>query len=244
MDQSRAERRKERDRTLKVRVRAGCRRLSAHRQSSSGGRNRTCVPPVNSRVLVPARTPPESSSSRQTVGMAGFEPAISCSQGRRISQAFPHPESPRSPISAQRESNPHVRHGKAVGYRYIMGTITVAGLSASSPCGNRTHLSALKGRYPQPIDERAGVQEWAGGLESPSAGLQPAARPSQLPTHSVVPTKKTRCLRHTGPETPREGCSWPGVTSARDRAGAGSPMNRRIVSLLGNPGRGADSRRT
>src|SRR5262249_39593750 len=31
--------------------------------SSSGGRNRTCVPPVNSRALVPARTPPESSSS-------------------------------------------------------------------------------------------------------------------------------------------------------------------------------------
>ena len=23
--------------------------------------------------------------------------------------------------SAQRESNPHVRHGKAIGYRYIMG---------------------------------------------------------------------------------------------------------------------------
>ena len=62
---------------------------------SSGGRNRTCVPPVNSRVLVPARTPPES--SRYTVGMAGFEPAISCSQGRRIGQAFLHPESSRSP---------------------------------------------------------------------------------------------------------------------------------------------------
>ena len=61
---------------------------------------------------------------------------------------------------------------------------------ASSPCGNRTHLSALKGRYPEPIDERASVQEWAGGLESPSAGLQPAARPSQLPTHSAVPTKR------------------------------------------------------
>ena len=54
--------------------------------------------------------------------MAGFEPAISCSQGRRISQAFLHPELPRAPASAQRESNPHVRHGKAVGYRYIMGT--------------------------------------------------------------------------------------------------------------------------
>jgi hypothetical protein len=76
-----------------VRVRAGCRRQSAcpSVSSSSGGRNRTCVPPVNSRVPVPARAPPESSC--QTVGMAGFEPAISCSQGRRIGQAFLHPES-------------------------------------------------------------------------------------------------------------------------------------------------------
>ena len=36
---------------------------------------------------------------------------------------------------------------------------------ASSPCGNRTHLSALKGRYPRPIDERA--IEWAGGRSNP-----------------------------------------------------------------------------
>ncbi len=109
--------------------------------SSSGGRNRTCVPPVNSRALVPARTPPEL--SRQTVGMAGFEPAISCSQGRRISQTFLHPESPRSPTSAQRESNPHVRHGKAVGYRYIMGTIAVAELSR-----NREHRVGLEPTSP------------------------------------------------------------------------------------------------
>src|SRR4051794_41967457 len=63
--------------------------------------------------------------------MAGFEPALSCSRSRRIGQAFPHPESPRSPTSAQRESNPHVRHGEAVGYRYIMGTIAVPELSKS-----------------------------------------------------------------------------------------------------------------
>jgi hypothetical protein len=29
-----------------------------------------------------------------------------------------------------------------------------------------------------------------GALESPSAGLQPAAKPSQLPTHCAIPTKK------------------------------------------------------
>ncbi len=37
---------------------------------------------------------------------------------------------PRSEFvaSAQRESNPHIRHGEAVGSRYIMGTIADAGL--------------------------------------------------------------------------------------------------------------------
>ncbi len=98
-------------------------------------------------------------------------------------------------------------------------------------------------------DRRTGrlLRVGRGALESPSAGLQPAARPSQLPTHSFrSPNKneKARCLRHTGPETPHEGCLWPGVTSARDRAGAGSPTDRRIASLLGNPGCDADSRRT
>ncbi len=53
-------------------------------------------------------------------GMAGFEPAFSCSRSRRISQAFPHPERFRQ--SAQRESNPHIRPGEAAGSRYIMGT--------------------------------------------------------------------------------------------------------------------------
>jgi hypothetical protein len=102
-----------------ARVRAGCRPRSAcpSESSSSGGRNRTCVPPVNSRVLVPARAPPES--SRQPVGMAGFEPALSCSRSRRIARLSHAPSRP----SAQRESNPHFRHGKAVGYRYIMGTL-------------------------------------------------------------------------------------------------------------------------
>jgi hypothetical protein len=41
-------------------------------------------------------------------------------------------------------------------------------------------------------DRRTGqlLRVGRGALESPSAGLQPAARPSQLPTHSAVPTKR------------------------------------------------------
>src|SRR5205807_2355654 len=75
---------------------------------------------------------------------------------------------------------------------------------ASSPCGNRTHLSALKGRCPRPIDERATFQKMGpavgrGALESPSAGLQPAARPSQLPTRPAVPTKRPGVFITPGP---------------------------------------------
>jgi hypothetical protein len=116
--------------------------------------------------------------SRKTVGAAGFEPAISWSQARRISRLSYAPNDQRedwclsrsakarlqrrkegesnpqgftlAPLatechrqlacpssnrrrphsgpygrteSAQRESNPHFRLGKAVGYRYIMGTV-------------------------------------------------------------------------------------------------------------------------
>ena len=79
---------------------------------SCGGRNRTCVEAINSRPPVPAQDPPHHS-----VRTAGFEPAISCSQGTRSCQTSPRP----ALKSAQRESNPHFRHGKAVGCRYIMG---------------------------------------------------------------------------------------------------------------------------
>jgi len=61
------------------------------------------------------------------VGAAGFEPAISCSQGRRNTRLSHAPID--SLRSAQRESNPHIRHGEAVGSRYIMGTFANAELS-------------------------------------------------------------------------------------------------------------------
>ncbi len=51
------------------------------------------------------------------VRTAGVEPAISCARGTRNTRL--------SYVlfvkSVQRESNPHFRHGKATGCRYIMG---------------------------------------------------------------------------------------------------------------------------
>ena len=71
-------------------------------------------PRLTARLPVPARAPPQC-----RVGAAGFEPALSCSRSRRIARLS---HTLKSHESAQRESNPHFRHGKAVGYRYIMGT--------------------------------------------------------------------------------------------------------------------------
>ena len=138
------------------------------RRLSSGGRNRTCVPPVNSRVLVPARTPPESKA--QTVGMAGFEPAISCSRSRRIDQAFPHPGSSKK-ASAQRESNPHIRHGKAVGYRYIMGTFAVPGLSKIESTGwDSNPRRRITGAVSSPLDYQCLISMGPEGLEPSPPG--------------------------------------------------------------------------
>ena len=55
---------------------------------------------------------------------AGIEPAISCAQGTRNTRL-----SHVLNMSVQRESNPHFRHGKAAGYRYIMGAWLEAELS-------------------------------------------------------------------------------------------------------------------
>ena len=136
-----------------ARVRAGCRRPSAcpSESSSSGGRNRTCVLPVNSRVLVPARAPPESIASDSRDGRIRTGDLLLPKQAD--CQAFPHPESSRSPTSAQRESNPHVRHGKAVGCRYIMGTIAVPELSKS-----REHRVGLEPTSP-PYEVRS-LRRW------------------------------------------------------------------------------------
>ena len=102
--------------------------------------------------------------------------------------------SPRSSLrvsvreSGRPDSNRRSQAPRACGLARLSHALIVP---ASSPCGNRTHLSALKGRYPRPIDERANVRGVGrGALESPSAGLQPAARPSQLPTRSCGPNEK------------------------------------------------------
>ena len=72
----------------------------------------------------------------------------------------------------------------------------------SSPYGNRTHLAALKGRYPVPIDERAMLcalveRKWAGRCSNPRLRFfrPPLYRLSYQPKLSCG-HEKTRCHLH------------------------------------------------
>lgn len=124
-----------------------------------------------------------------SVGKVGLEPTISCSQNTRAGRCPTSRLSvrtagfePRAPtegwsLLAPARRNTRLSHVLSVGSSY----------------GNRTHLSALKGQYPQPIDERAVsvrtiYAQWAArAIESPSPGLQPSAIPSQLPAQRKKP---------------------------------------------------------
>lgn len=118
---------------------------------------------------------------RQTIEVAGFEPAISWTRNRRISQLShtsdatldgyaltirPKQTSKKrincvktNQSSAQRESNPHFRHGKAVGFRYIMGTDADAELSKKGRQGtgwDSNPRRRITGAGSSPLDDRCG----------------------------------------------------------------------------------------
>ena len=80
---------------------------------------------------------------RNRVGAVGFEPTISCFRSRRNFQAFPYADRE----SAQRESNPHIRHGKAVGCHYIMGACFVTNSNVKEQPEHRVGLEPTSPHY-------------------------------------------------------------------------------------------------
>ena len=116
------------------------------------------------------------------MGPEGFEPPPTGLKGRHAA-ATPRPRVGRSlpeysfdPChhislseflirkSGRPDSNRRSQAPEACGLARLSHALVIL---ASGPCGNRTHLSALKGRYPEPIDERASFLEWAGGRSNP-----------------------------------------------------------------------------
>ncbi len=119
-----------------------------------GGRNRTRVTAVNSRLPVPARVPPQSPSVRLApVRTAGFEPAISRSPTWHDNQALPRSDQHRS-ISQQpvRESNPSRRLERAVSCtdRRTRRIVRACG-TQSGPGGVRILVCGFSGHRRPPL---------------------------------------------------------------------------------------------
>ena len=156
--------------TFAARPRARCRQRKERESNSQGREARPGSSGVPSPIGLPFRNQTaaeagiEPATKRLTaalpyqhgthriksVRMAGVEPAISCSPTNLRSvpdaecQAFPHPEIK----SAQRESNPHIRHGKAVGSPLHHGRLLRFKLSKiiRAPGRTRIDVAALRVR--------------------------------------------------------------------------------------------------
>ena len=188
-----------------ARVRIGCRRQSACPsviQVDSGIRTTSCEAPAGGVeppiVALTGRRLTVRPHRYRTVGMAGFEPAISCSRSRRIEPGFPTSRL----ASAQRESNPHFRHGKAVGCRYIMGTGHRSRIvkETESTGWDSNPRRRITGAESSPLDDQCNDRRVGPeGLEPSPAWL----RARRSATRALVPT----CDRRNDHDRSRPGRS-------------------------------------
>src|SRR3954470_1559797 len=74
--------------------------------------------------------------------------------------------------SGRPDSNRRSQAPRACGLARLSHALSVP---VSSPCGNRTHLFALKGRFLRRWTNEPATGSGPGALESPSAALQAAA---------------------------------------------------------------------
>jgi hypothetical protein len=149
-----------------VRVRAGCRRRSAcpseYRAPAAG------IEPASPRLTAGYPYQHELHRNRR-VRQSGWpdsnrrSPAPEAGGLARLSYI----PSRRLPTSAQRESNPHVRHGEAVGYRYIMGTFAVPGLSKIESTGwDSNPRRRLTSARSSPLDDQCLLRSGTGGART------------------------------------------------------------------------------
>ena len=117
--------------------------------SSGSPESRTQRHSVISRVRATGPRLPFANVVIHKVGTAGLEPALSCSQGTRAAAAL-HPvnQSERADLNRRSPGPPPTRGYPARCQASLRS-------AASSSCGSRTRLAALKGRRPQ-TDRRTG----------------------------------------------------------------------------------------
>ena len=163
------------------------------------------------------------------MGPEGFEPAISCSQSRRIGQTFLHPESSRSsnkcPAGVEPARPPWrggrlpLHHGHHRRPRIVK--------EPRAPGGTRTHVPALRGRSLRRWTTSACITMGPEGLE-PSPNRLRAGRSA---ARTSVPIDALRALRSPGRgSAPEKLPSGTDSESARKESNLRRPVISRVFS--------------
>ena len=134
-----------------------------------------------SRLLLPSRR----NDCTTPVGMAGLEPASPCSQSTWVRR---YPTSRQSERADSNRRSPGPRPGAITRLRHVLINVSGTGYPLAggvppikrhtecagyinSPCGSRTRLCALKGRYPQTDRRTSHVRvrftQWTGRCSNP-----------------------------------------------------------------------------
>ena len=173
-------------------------------QASSGGRSRTFTRRLN-RPLPYHLATPES-----VVRTAGLEPAFSCAQGTRDTK-LPHALIPRAPSGSRTRTSAMAKR-QATATSWALDWLP----NCQRPIEHREGIEPSLPHYEcgvVPLDHQCLLSVGREALESSSAVLQTAARPSQLPAQVVQEKtrKKPDVAGDTGPCNKAEGKAW--VTS-------------------------------
>ena len=140
-------------------------------------------------------------------------------------QAFPRPEIQ----SAQRESNPHFRHGKAAGCRYIMGAWLEAELSKIKSTGRDSNpRRRITGAVSSPLDDQCLLLSVGPvGIEPTSSGL----RDRCITLSATVPSiQSARWESNPRPASYKDAALTAELRASASRAGGNRTHTCRIKS--------------
>ena len=149
---------------------------------------------VNGRLPVPARVPPQGKSGRRDLNPRSRAPESPAEY-----QAFLRPVHQSDHRSRCPELNPHFRHGKAAGYRYIMGACGMPDCQRTKStgplprCPDSNPRRRITGAVSSPLDDQC-FSVGPDGLEPSPPWLRArhAAASTLIPSSAFLPSRRSR----------------------------------------------------
>ena len=182
---------------------------------SCGGRNRTYVTAVNSRLPVPTRDPPHHS-----VRTAGFEPAISCARSTRIPR-LSHVLNQERPAGVEPALPPW--QGSRLPLHH--GRLSCFQLSKIESTGRDSNpRSRFTGAVSWPLDDQCLLSVGPVGIEPTSSGL----RDRCITLSATVPCQSARWELNPRPASYKDAALTVELRASESRAGGNRTHSGRL----------------